>query len=265
MLFTSKSVADCFSTTPRAPSRIARTTSRSSSAAVSTTTRVGSVSKFTSSRTASPSLSGMRKSNNKISGFSFASSLMHSAPFCASPTIVISSSESKSFRKPFHVVECFTVNLENLSAHPVRRPQLCRINQQIQRNRGLVPVPLRKAPHQVHQVRALHPQRPQVGHRLAQLGSLVLHRLLKIGQRAGGQFGSRRHPPPQHIQLNLDAQQRLQNAIVQVARNAAALRFDSARTQVPQQKNIFERRPDMLRNTFQPHQILLLKRLAPVQ
>ena len=43
MLFTSKSVADCFSTTPRAPSRIARTTSRSSSAAVSTITRVGIV------------------------------------------------------------------------------------------------------------------------------------------------------------------------------------------------------------------------------
>ena len=100
MLLTSRSVADCFSTTPRAPRRMARTTSRSSSAAVSTTTRVGSVSKFTSSRTARPSLSGMRRSSNRMSGLSFASSLMHSAPFCASPTMVMSSSAPSSLRRP---------------------------------------------------------------------------------------------------------------------------------------------------------------------
>src|SRR6059058_4928968 len=81
MLFTRRSVADCFSTTPRAPRRMARTTSRSSSAAVKTTTRVGSVSKLTSSRTAKPSLSGMRRSRRRISGFSLVRSLMHSTPF----------------------------------------------------------------------------------------------------------------------------------------------------------------------------------------
>src|SRR6266436_9532592 len=100
MLFTNKSVADCFSTTPRAPKRMARTTSRSSSAAVSTTTRVGKVSKLTSSSTAKPSLSGMRKSRRRISGLSLASILMHSAPFWASPTMVISSSESSNLRRP---------------------------------------------------------------------------------------------------------------------------------------------------------------------
>src|SRR5215469_1039089 len=100
MLFTSKSVADCLSTTPRAPSSIARTTSRSSSAAVSTITRVGVWSKFTSSSTASPSLSGMRRSSSRMSGFSLASSLMHSAPFCASPTMAISSSPSINLRSP---------------------------------------------------------------------------------------------------------------------------------------------------------------------
>ena len=65
MLFTSKSLADCFSTTPRAPRRMARTTSRSSSAAVSTITRVGSESKLTSSSTPRPSFSGMRKIQQK--------------------------------------------------------------------------------------------------------------------------------------------------------------------------------------------------------
>src|SRR6266849_5624381 len=100
MLFTSKSVADCLRTTPRAPRRMARTTSRSSSAAVSTTTRVGKVSKLTSSRTARPSLSGMRKSRRRISGLSLVRSLMHSAPFCASPTMVMSSSASRSLRRP---------------------------------------------------------------------------------------------------------------------------------------------------------------------
>ena len=37
------------------------------------------------------------KSSNRISGFSLPSSVMRSAPFCASPTMVIHSSESKSF------------------------------------------------------------------------------------------------------------------------------------------------------------------------
>src|SRR6202011_1569970 len=250
MLFTSRSVADCFSPPPRAPKRMARTTSRSSSAAVSTTTRVGSVSKLTSSRTAKPSLSGMRKSSSRISGLSLVSILMHSAPFWASPTMVISSSASSSLRRPsrkiawssarrtricclvlamsternfdgqtrsmagiglhgqhaphstrtlldgnrtqpqtiqfipgepasetktlavvvnhqnesavvlrqfyhdmgslrmfFYVVECFTVNLENLAAHAVRSMQFHRINQHIEGKRRLVAVALRKTSH----------------------------------------------------------------------------------------------------------------------
>src|ERR1700720_1592804 len=250
MLFTSRSVADCLRTTPRAPRRMARTTSRSSSAAVSTTTRVGSVSKLTSSRTAKPSLSGMRKSRRRISGLSLVRSLMHSAPFCASPTMAISSSASSSLRRPsrkiawssarrtricclvlamsternldgqtrsmagiglhgqhaphstrtlldgnrtqpqtiqfipgepacetktltvvvhhqnesavvlrqfyhdmgslrmlFYVVECFTVNLENLAADAVWSVQFHRIDKHIQRQRGFVAVALGKTPH----------------------------------------------------------------------------------------------------------------------
>src|SRR5579863_1447858 len=100
MLFTRRSVADCFNTTPRAPRRMARTTSRSSSAAVTQITRVGSESKLTSSSTARPSLSGMRKSRSRMSGFSLVNKRMHSAPFEASPTMVTSSSASNNFRRP---------------------------------------------------------------------------------------------------------------------------------------------------------------------
>src|ERR1700676_2914020 len=49
---------------------------------------------------ARPSLSGMRRSRRRISGLSLASILMQSFPLEASPTIVISSSPSRSLRRP---------------------------------------------------------------------------------------------------------------------------------------------------------------------
>src|SRR5579872_1966988 len=266
MLLTSKSVADCFSTTPRAPKRMARTTSRSSSAAVRTMTRVGSVSKLTSSRTARPSLSGMRRSSKRISGLSLARSLMHSAPFCASPTMVMSSSESRSLRRPsrkiawssarrtricclvlamsterdfdgqsrsmarvrlngqhaphstrtlldgnrtqpqavelipgkpagktktlaivihhegnatvvlrqfyhdmgslrmlFYVVECFTVNLENLAADAVGSMQVGGFDYDVQGQGGFVAKALGKAVHEVYKIGALDSERTKIG------------------------------------------------------------------------------------------------------
>jgi hypothetical protein len=62
-------------------------------------TRVGIVSKVISSRTANPFISGIRRSRSRMSGFSLPSFLIHSVPLLASPTILISSSDSSSLRR----------------------------------------------------------------------------------------------------------------------------------------------------------------------
>src|SRR5438132_8191572 len=84
----------------------------------------------------------------------------------------------------FYVVECFSVNLENLSADAVGRAQLGGIDQQIQGDRRFVAVPLGEAPHQVHEIGALHTQRTKVGDSLAQLSTLVSNSLLEAGKAA---------------------------------------------------------------------------------
>src|SRR5271154_455089 len=73
----------------------------------------------------------------------------------------------------FYIVECFTVNLENLAADAVRSVQFRRINQQIHGQTGFIPVALPESSHQIHHVRGLHPQWPQVGNHVPQLSSLV--------------------------------------------------------------------------------------------
>src|SRR5579883_478812 len=367
MLLTSKSVADCFSTTPRAPRRIARTTSRSSSAAVRTITRVGSVSKLTSSRTARPSLSGMRRSRRRISGFSLEMSLMASAPFWASPTMEISSSESRSLRRPsrkiawssasrtricclvlamstegdlygqtstmagvrldsqhtpdsartllygnrtqpetvefvtcetareaepfavvvdnqdeptvilrqfyhdmgsprmlFYVVECFTVNLEQLAANAVRSAQFGGIDEQVQRESRLVAEALGEAPHEVHQVGGLHAYRTQVGDESAEIRSFIAHRLLKIGKAGGDLLGRGGNAAPEDIQLDFDAQERLQNPVVQIARNARALRFNGSSAQMPQEEEILESGRNVPGDAFEPGQVVLVEGTAAV-
>src|SRR5215470_19422445 len=75
-----------------------------------------------------------------------------------------------SLRMLFYVVECFSVNLENLAADAVRCVQFRRIDQQIQRQGGLVAEALRESPHQVDHVRRLHTQWTQVRNHMAQLG-----------------------------------------------------------------------------------------------
>src|SRR5712664_3705237 len=86
----------------------------------------------------------------------------------------------------FYVVECFSVNLENLAADAVRSAQLGGINEQIQGDRGFVAVALCKSAHQIDQIGALHAQRAEVGNDLAQLRALILDGLLEAGEAADG-------------------------------------------------------------------------------
>src|SRR5258708_13734264 len=141
-----------------------------------------------------------------------------------------------SLRMLFYVVECFTVNLENLATDAVGSVQLDGIDEHVQRQGGFVAIALGKAPHEVHQIGALHAERTQVGDHVAELGRLVAHGLLKVGEAGAGLFGRCGHAAAQDVELNFDAQQGLQNAVVKVAREAAAPPFDGAAPKRPEEK-----------------------------
>src|SRR5438094_2604159 len=94
------SVADSFSTTPRAPSWMAWATSAFSIAAASTTVRVldtGPISR----RASSPVWRGMFRSSRSKSGLSRRTPLTASIPSPASPMTRRSGSTSSSFRRPW--------------------------------------------------------------------------------------------------------------------------------------------------------------------
>src|SRR6266849_9163168 len=133
-----------------------------------------------------------------------------------------------SLRMLFYVVKCFTVNLENLAADAVRRSQLRRIYKQIQRNRRLVPITLGKTAHEVHQIGALDAQGAKIGNNLAELGPLVLNGLLEGRQPRNSLVGRGRNTAAEDVQLDLDAEKGLENPIVKVAGDAAALGFNRA-------------------------------------
>ena len=72
------------------------------------------------------------------------------------------------------------------------------------------------------------------------------------------------HIAAQHVELDLDAEQRLQDAVVQVAGDAAAFSFDGAGAKMAQQKDIFKRGTHVAGDASQPFKIGLLKLLSLV-
>src|SRR5260370_20849870 len=128
----------------------------------------------------------------------------------------------------FYVVECFSVNLENLATDAVGSAQLGRINEQIQSDRGFVAIALGESAHQIDQIGALNTKRAKVRNDLAQLRTFILNSLLEAGEAADGLLWRAGYPAAQDIQLDFDAHEGLNNPVMQVACDAAALRCDSA-------------------------------------
>src|SRR5215471_14006738 len=91
-----------------------------------------------------------------------------------------------------------------------------------------VPKALRESSHQVHEVGGLYAYGLQVRYEAAQFGRFVLYRALQAGQRCFGMVGCCRDAAPYDVELDFDAEQSLQNAVVQIARYAGTLRFDRA-------------------------------------
>jgi hypothetical protein len=67
---------------------------------------------------------------------------------------------------------------------------------------------------------------------------------------------------PQDVQLDVHAQQGLQDAVVNVAGDAAALPFNGMRSKVAKEKQILERLPEVPDNSLKPLQILRDKAAA---
>jgi hypothetical protein len=101
MLFSRRSLADCFSTTPRAPRRIVPINiSRSSSAAVRTMTRVGRESKIDFFENAEAVLLWHAHVEQQDIGFELGEHSTHWLPFAASPTTPQSFPNSSLDRTP---------------------------------------------------------------------------------------------------------------------------------------------------------------------
>ena len=152
----------------------------------------------------------------------------------------------------FYVVECFTVNLENLPANPVREPA----------NPPNPPVNPAPAPIRSGSARA----NPLIKSTKSADCTRSGRRSVTMCRNSAPSFrtvccsevkpvsncsGCDGHLAPQHIQLDLDAQQRLQNSVVQIARNSRPFRLDRAHPQVPQQKYVLQRRAHVPRRSSQ--------------
>src|SRR5215469_6191908 len=129
----------------------------------------------------------------------------------------------------FYVVECFTVNLENLAADAVGSPQFRRIDEQIESDWRLVAVALGETAHKVNEIGALDAKWTQVGDGLPKFSSFVFDSLLKVCEGIGSLLGgSGRDAAAKDVQLDFDAQKGLENAVVEVAGDAATLGFNCA-------------------------------------
>src|SRR6266571_766093 len=117
----------------------------------------------------------------------------------------------------FYIVECFPVNLENLAADAVGGTQLCRIDQQVQGNGGFMAIAFGESAHEINEVGALDAQGTQVGDDLAELAGLVSNGLLKIRKGADGLFRRCGNSAAEDVKLDFDAEESLENAIVEVA------------------------------------------------
>src|SRR5580693_3837097 len=128
----------------------------------------------------------------------------------------------------FYVVECFTVNLENLAADAVGSAQLGGIDEQIEGNGGFVAIAFGETAHEINKVGALDAERAEVGNDLAEFGTLVFDGLLEGGEAVDGLVWGGRDAAAEDINLDFDAEEGLENAVVEVAGDAAAFSFDGA-------------------------------------
>src|SRR5208283_2803818 len=102
------------------------------------------------------------------------------------------------------------------------------------------------------QIGGLNAKGTEVGNQVAELRSFVFYGLLQRTETGLHLVGLRGYFAAEDIELDLNAQQGLQNAVVKIAGNARALGFDGARAQMAKKKDIFEGCADVLRDPLHP-------------
>src|SRR5271168_3682951 len=152
----------------------------------------------------------------------------------------------------FYVVECFTVNLEKLAADAVGSLEVGRIDKQVQGDGRFIAIALSEAAHEIHEIGALYAEGAQVSDHAAELAGLVANSLLEVSQVGDSVFGVRRDLATENVQLDFNGKKGLQDAVMKVARNAAAFAFDRSGAQVPQKKEVLQGRPHMPGDTLKP-------------
>src|SRR5579862_3237388 len=152
----------------------------------------------------------------------------------------------------FYIVECFTVNLEKLAADAVGSLNLNRINEYIKGQGRLVSEAFGETDHQVNQVGALDTDGAHVRNHAAELRGLPFDGLLEVGEAAGGLLGGRSDLLAKDVELNLEAEQGLEDAVVEVAGDTAAFGLDGAGAQVAEQEDVLECRADVPGDTLEP-------------
>jgi len=126
----------------------------------------------------------------------------------------------------FYVVECFSVNLKKLAADAVRSAEVGGIDEQVESERGFVAVTFGETPHEVDQIGGLDANGAEVGDKGAEVGAFVADGLLEVGEAGSGLVRGSGDAAAEDVELNLNAEEGLQNAVVEVAGDAGAFGFD---------------------------------------
>src|SRR5580692_7213559 len=152
----------------------------------------------------------------------------------------------------FYVVECFTVNLEELATNAVGSLNLNRINENVEGEGGLVAEAFCETDHEIDEVGALDTDGAHVGNHAAELSGLAFDGLLEVGKAGGSFFGAGSSLFSEDVELNLEAEQSLKDAVVEVAGNTAAFGLDGTGAQMAEQEDVFESGADVARDAFEP-------------
>jgi hypothetical protein len=144
-----------------------------------------------------------------------------------------------SLRMLFYVVECFTVNLENLAADAVGGVEVSGFDHDVEGQGGFVAVALGETLHEVDEVGTLDTQGPEVGDHAAELGGLVFYGVLEVAEAGFGLVRGGDDFAAEDIELDFDAEEGLENAVVEVAGDAAAFAFDRAGAKKAQEEDVF--------------------------
>src|SRR5579863_5789610 len=155
----------------------------------------------------------------------------------------------------FYVVERLTIYLEQFPAQTIGQPQIAVLDEQIHRQARIIAEALGETQHQFAHIRAFYPQRPQVCNHPTQFFAFLLNRFLQSFQLLTCLLRGPRELVAQDVELDIEAEQGLENAVVEVARDAAALGFDGAGAQVAHQEDVLQRRPYVPDNLLEPAQI----------